>query len=49
MGAACSQMEPEAELEKKRQMVQVFRALRGYGRTRYIQRPCEICKHQDTH
>jgi hypothetical protein len=44
MGAVYSHMNPETELEK-RQMVQLFRAMRGYGRTRYIQRPCDPKEH----
>ena len=43
MGSACSyQIVTTTDLEKKRQMVQLFRGMRGYGRTRYVQKPCPI-------
>lgn len=43
MGSACSyQIDTTTDLEKKRQMVQLFRGMRGYGRTRYVQKPCPI-------
>ena len=42
MGSACSyQIDTTTDLEK-RQMVQLFRGMRGYGRTRYVQKPCPI-------
>ena len=41
MGSACSQPICTTDLEK-RQMVQLFRAMRGYGRTRYVQKSCSI-------
>ena len=41
MGSACSQPICTTDLEK-RQMVQLFRGLRGYGRTRYVQKTCSI-------
>ena len=43
MGASCSSpLDTPSEVEKKRQMVQLFRSMRGYGRTRYVQRPYPI-------
>ena len=43
MGASCSsQMDEPLDVEKKQQMVQLFRSMRGYGQTRYIQRQCPI-------
>ena len=38
MGSACSYQIHTTDLEK-RQMVQLFRGMRGYGRTRYVQKP----------
>lgn len=39
MGSACSY---QSNRYDKRQMVQLFRGMRGYGRTRYVQKPCPI-------
>ena len=42
MGSASSSMDTTSDLDKKIQMVQLFRGMRGYGRTRYVQKPCPI-------
>ena len=40
MGSASSSMDT---MDKKIQMVQLFRRMRGYGRTRYVQIDCVHC------
>ena len=40
MGSASSLMDTTSDLDKKIQMVQLFRGMRGYGRTRYVQIHC---------
>jgi hypothetical protein len=44
MGSSCSSevdlTQPE-NVEKRWQMVQLFRGIRGYGRKRYVSVPCQ--------
>jgi len=50
MGVAYSSeadIQQSGNVEKKWQMVQLFRSMRGYGRKRYISVPCQCNQKQN--